>query len=107
MHEFVYMTCTPLGKYFPYFKLKIHHFYILNLLNWSFLAFLKSENGVICTVTLRHLSPFWRVMVRYKVRKDFCLKGIFTLGKIPLLLPAKNTKNSIRNDISCCIFLYL
>ena len=53
------------------------------------------ENDVICSVTLRHLSQFWRVIVHYNVLKEVFprLKGIVSLGKIPLLSAFNITKN--------------
>ena len=47
-----------------------------------FSAFLTSENDVVCTLTLRHLSKFWRVWMRYHVRKELFprLKGTVSLG---------------------------
>ena len=67
MHDFVYMIC----KYFPYFKLKIHYCIYKIYYISRFLALLTSEYQVICTVMLRHLSQFRRLMVRYNVPKDF------------------------------------
>ena len=32
-----------------------------------------SDIDIICTVTLRHLSQLWRVVVRYNVRKELLL----------------------------------
>ena len=71
-------------------------------------AFLTSENDVICTVTLRHLSELRRVMVRCNVRKELFprLKGIFSLGKTPFLFPSKITENSIRNEFTRIINAY-
>ena len=68
---------------FPIFYTKDTFIYILHSLNWPFLAFLTSENDVICTVTLYHLSQFWRIMVHYNIRKELFphLKAIFSLGK--------------------------
>ena len=81
--------------------------YYINLLNWPFLAFLTSENDVICTVMLQHLSQFGCVMVRYNVQKELFprLKGIFSQAKIPFLFPSKITENSFRNVISVQIGL--
>ena len=45
------------------FKTKYISIYILHLLNWLVLAFLTSENDVICTVTLHRLFQFWCIMV--------------------------------------------
>ena len=41
------------------------------------------------------------LMVGYNVQKELfpCLKGILSLGKIPMLFPSKITENSIRNVI--------
>ena len=88
MHEFVNMICKSLGNYFQYFKQKIHQLIHNTYLNWPFLAFLTSENDVNCTVTLRHLSRFWLVMVRVNVRKELfpSLKGIFPQEKYFYLL---------------------
>ena len=60
-----------------------------------------SENDVIYTVTLRHLSQFWCIMVGYNVGKEFfpCLKGIFSQGTNTILFPSKITENSLRNVI--------
>ena len=79
----------------------------MTFINWLFfffffLAFLTSENDINCIVTLRHLSPFRHVMVRYNVRKELFprLKRIFSLEKISFLFPSKITNNSIKNEIS-------
>ena len=79
-------------------------FYAITFIKFGrFCLFLTSENSVICTVTLRHLSQFWRVMGvitlarhgRYNVRKELFLrlKGIFSLGKIPVLIIFEENKN--------------
>ena len=53
--------------------------YILHLFNWLFLAFLMTENNVIHTVTLHHLSQFWCVIMLEKnyflIRKKYFPKG--------------------------------
>ena len=66
----------------------------LHLLNWPFWAFLTSENDVICIVTLRHLSQFLRVMVRYNVRKELfpLLKEDFPWGKYQFFFLKKKNK---------------
>ena len=87
-----------LREIFPIFLTKDTVIYILSLLKCLFWAFLMSEKDLICTVTLCHLSQFWRAMVHYNVLKELFppMKGIFSLGKIPFLFPSKITKNSIR-----------
>ena len=49
---------------------------------------------------LHHLSQFWHIMMHYKVGKELfdCLKGIFSLGRIPLLFPSKiiNIRNVLQ-----------
>ena len=67
MHEFVYMICK-FREIFPIFQTKDTLIYILHSFNWPLLAFLISENDLICIVMLRHLSQFWNVMVCYNVR---------------------------------------
>ena len=86
MHEFVYMVCKYRGKHVPYFKLKKNIDLYNTFIKLADLRFGTSENDVICTVTLRHLSLLWRVMVHYNVQQELCprLKGIFFSKKIQL-----------------------
>ena len=58
MHEFVFMICKSRGKYFPILNLDI------TFIKLAVFGFLRSENDIIYTVTLRHLSLFGRVIVR-------------------------------------------
>ena len=60
-----------------------------------------SENGVISTVMLPHLSQFTRLMVHYNLPKELfpCLHGIFFLVKVSFLFLSKITQNYIRNAI--------
>ena len=61
----------------------------ITFIKFAVSPFLTSENDVICTITLRHLSQFWRMTVgalyHYIARKELfsSLKGIFSLGKMP------------------------
>ena len=71
---------------------------ILQIYIWTFWAFLTSENDVTCTVTLRRLTLFWRIIVRYNIQKELFsrVKGIFSLGKVSFLFPATYTKISVK-----------
>ena len=43
------------------------YIHVLHLFDWPLLAFLTSENDVICTVALHHLSQIWLVIVHYNI----------------------------------------
>ena len=85
MHAFVYMICKSRGKCFPRFNNRYVNLYITFIKLAVFMAFLTSENDIICTVTLHRLPQIWRVIVRYKVQKELCpfLNGMFSLRKTP------------------------
>ena len=57
-----------------------------------------SENDIICTVLLRCLSQFWRIMVHYNIQTELFphLKGIPVFS---IFISLKITKTSVRNVI--------